>query len=204
MKQAEEDRLNVISMVYAIEEYNRYFQRKLGIIQNSTGKHKKTKKGHHPFVPSHHPTKILGHLRFARDYIHKRDGCQAGVSFLDCGCGVGNIMLLATTLRGFNIIAGIEYDKETYEIARMLCQRGQIFKGDLTKFERYSDYNILYYYEPMHCPTKRETFIKKLINDTKVGTLIITNGCSQPFRHSRKFKRLNGGYHTPIFEKRRA
>lgn len=203
MKQAEKNRQNILSLVNVVECYISYFQAELGFGHDRKRKPKRHK-GHHPFIPTHNPVKTLNYLRRARDYIRKRDGIRYTANFLDCGCGIGNIMLLAHAV-GFDNVGGVEYDDKTCKFAKQLLgRRGKVFKEDLIEFKNYAYYNVIYYFEPMHCEQKRAIFMKKLVNDTKVGTILITNGNSAVFRDSRKFKMVNPGqYGIPMYEKMR-
>ena len=175
-----------------IDKYNNYFQDILGFGQHSEKKkRRKPHKGHYPFVPSRSSIRMIDSLREAKDHIQeKRKDPYSRVSFLDCGCGVGNIMLLAGMISGFDIIAGIEYDPATYKIAKKLVPHYKVIKGDLAYFRHYADYDILYYFEPISLPKKRKAFMKKLANNMKVGAVVISNGGSMHFAEHEKFERL--------------
>ncbi len=206
MKKSEEDRLNVTCLERVVSGYNRYFQNKLGFAPESKKKGKKHK-GHYHFIPSTCSGNILNYLRIAKDHINKKRKSSAyslGLNFLDCGCGIGNIMLLANAVGGFNRIAGIEYDLATYKVAKELMEHYTVIRGDLTNFPNYADYDILYYYEPISDGDKKLLFFEKMENDMEIGAVIISNGGSMYFESNRRFKRLQivrSGRTVPIYEK---
>jgi 2-polyprenyl-3-methyl-5-hydroxy-6-metoxy-1,4-benzoquinol methylase len=107
--------------------------------------------------------------------------------FLDIGCGIGNIVMLAN-LVGFTA-HGLEYNPKIYKIAKRLEQyRSIIFRGDMRKFKRYREYDVLYYYRPIVSTKEMEEFSHKLAKSMKPGAYIICNGDSEGFRQSKDFE----------------
>ena len=103
-----------------IEQYNLYFQRKLGSIP---GIYKKSNKDHYCFIPSRDIVEIINTLYKVKEQLH-----TPPIKFLDCGCGIGNIMLIAEVV-GYEVY-GIEYEKVTCKIARDLTWKPNTVRGN--------------------------------------------------------------------------
>lgn len=183
--------------------YNSYLQAELGFgssfvfgekVKKGPGK---THKEHYPFIPTYDAGSWLRCLFQVRDYIlakRKKNGkSYRNLSFFDCGCGVGNIMLLVRYMEGFGEVHGIEYDAATHEVARklMFSHNSNVIQGDLVEFDDYGYYDVLYYYTPIVCQEKSGIFYKKLMNGMKVGAVVIPNGHAFIFEQDpKRFKQL--------------
>lgn len=97
-------------------------------------------------------------------------------SFLDAGCGIGNIMIMASTF-GFKV-TGIECDNRNLKIARRLFNgrrliythhRPFFIKGDILKFENYHEYDVIYCYHPLRDYALEAQFETKIMCEMKVG-----------------------------------
>lgn len=186
-----------------VGSYNQYIQTQLGfgsdVVLGETGKKGPGKKheGHYPFIPSHDVGSLLRCFFQVRDYIlakRKESGKRfRNLNFLDCGCGVGNIMLLVRYMEGFAEVSGVEYDLATWETARKLIPgySSNIVLGDLVEFDNYGHYDVLYYYTPISCPDKSSMFYKKLMSGMKIGAVVIPNGSSYLFEQdAKRFRQL--------------
>lgn len=207
MKKSKMDALYISSLNNTISRYIYHLQGQLGF-GPCAKKKGKVHEGHYPFIPSGHSSRTLSYLHMAREHICKKRGDDYRPNFLDCGCGIGNIMLLARAIGGFDKVDGIEYDLATYKVAKVLAHSydNNVFKGDLVKSRRFGNYDVIYYYEPISDQEKRMLFFGKLANNTKVGTIIISNSGSSYFSENRKFKsirRESKGLRYPIYEKMR-
>ena len=165
-----------------------------------------TKRGSYGFVPTKGALlEVSRAMEFVLAYLTEKMG-RPNFSFLDAGCGAGNILLIANAI-GFNELYGIELDDKTVKIANDLLScaidnsRFKIIKANLTKYSKYKNYDVIYYYQPMKHLSK---FLDLLRKNVKVGTIIITNG-DNPFREDRKFKKIMGGvaYQDGVYEKMR-
>jgi len=171
--------------------YNRYFSNELRFTSTSR---KRTENGkHYHFIPSCSTIPILGCLEELFDYFHKPFKHDSP-KFLDCGCGIGNIVALANAV-GF-YACGIEYDTKTYKVACKLqgLNRDNIIKGDIIKFEKYSQFDVIYFYLPISSDIKMNVFRKKLMDDMRVGAILVSyNGCTEALYDERfkKFKVKN-------------
>jgi len=146
---------------------------------------KSYKKGHYPCIPSHGIISLLIDLINVMEKLRNSLENQHYMpKFLDAGCGIGNVVLLA---RNVGCVAtGIEYDLRTYRLAKKLIDsdsyypNGTIIKGDITTFDKYGDYDIIYYYQPMNKSELMNQFLEKLSNDMKIGAYIISYGSQPP------------------------
>ena len=203
MKQSSKDKLHTHHLDTAVRMYVNYFQRKLGFTCGGK-KEGKRHDGHHAFIPYLDSADTIDHIRIAKAHIHKKKG--GPLKFLDCGCGIGNIMILAYAAGGFSKTDGVEYDLSTWRVAKDLAPPySKVFRGDLINFEHYADYDVIYFYEPISDPRKRNIFLKKVINDVKIGAVIISHGGGGRIEKSKKFKKVRRackyGPYYPIWEK---
>lgn len=203
MKQSSKDKLYAHHLDAVIRIYVTYFQRKLGFTW--AGKKKgKRHEGHHPFIPYSDSAKTIDHIRVAKAHILKKK--SGPLRFLDCGCGIGNIMILAYATGGFFRTDGVEYDLSTWRVAKDLAPpMSKVFRGDLIEFKHYADYDIIYFYEPICDQRKRRIFLKKVMDDARIGAVIIAHGGGASLSGSKKFKKVrrdsrNGSYY-PMWEK---
>lgn len=180
-----------------VNKYIEYFRNELGESEiQKDGKH-------YGFIPTEglyylHAFKQLYNVlkakklkRTQRTWLEKDEEPR----FLDAGCGIGNILLAASAC-GFGV-AGIELDRKTYEIAKRLTRpdlrfynRGptRIFRDDILRFNKYNQYDVIYFYQPMSSDALMDKFVWKLAEDVKVGAFIIPNGPYEPFCASGLFK----------------
>lgn len=115
--------------------------------------------------------------------------------FLDIGCGTGNIVMLAYYL-GYKA-AGLEYNLRTFRVAKQMCNAPYlvtIIRGDMRAFEHYSEYDVLYYYQPMAGCEVMEKFTTRLAKEMKPGAYVICIGTTHGFRQSEKFEKIPGNY----------
>ncbi|MCR4888630.1 MAG: methyltransferase domain-containing protein [Ruminococcus sp.] len=78
---------------------------------------------------------------------------DSSAKIIDIGCGKG-LFLKYACKKNFGAIAGIEYDKHTFDICKRnfermkLQKRVKLYNGDASKFLHYGDYNIFYLANP--------------------------------------------------------
>ena len=191
---------------YILKYYNDYFKRAVDPYLHK-GK-RKINNNYYPFIPT--PScSTLGIVTVLDSLLLSiKKGTRAGYEprFIDCGCGVGNIVLLAKAL-GY-VSHGIEYDGKTCNIARKLVPNDcHIIRSNITKFRRYGNYDVIYFYVPiMH--EEMDIFVNRIHDKAKVGAYILSYGYNPKilFR-SKKFKHIpieinvdaeSLGYNTPI------
>jgi len=180
---------------------------------------KRRKIGHYPFIMREigHVVRMVSYIRkyFSEGYMTPRlykppkingvSNHYGAPSFLDCGCGVGNVVMMAH-FAGFDAY-GIEYDPVTLQRGRRIFKQFRInpkrlFKGDILEYPNYADYDVLYSYCPMCNGKKEDEFENKLMLDMRIGALLcgISNGAGQGCKKIGKervyFQRLDLGDHS--------
>lgn len=169
-----------------VNEYNTYFQKQLKTFSTTFSK---SNCKHFSFIPANNVSNLAKTLAMIREYIK-----APSAKFLDCGCGIGNVMLIAKSL-GFDAY-GIEYDEEIYKTALELTQNRynnikQVIHGDVTTFGHYANYDVLYFFSPINDKEKKCKFIEKLSNDTKVGGIIYSYSPPVDFSRDVRFKAIS-------------
>jgi len=160
-----------------------------------------------PYIPNNCKD-IAGHLSEAFYYItRKRDKYKKQLRFLDVGCGIGNIVTLASAA-GF-IARGIELNEEYLKIARRLTicmDRKPYFEcADIITFDKYHLYDLIYYYVPIKSPYLQTAFEVHLIKGMKVGAFMLPTGSRKAAIAAEKEHYLKNhtttDYDRSIFEK---
>lgn len=157
---------------------------------------------HYGFIPSR-TMSILEALYVL--YIHMDGGYRHynnRYSFLDIGCGIGNVVLLAEKV-GFDAY-GLEYNNKIYNVAKKFIDKYHIFKGDMTNFRNYDKYDVLYCYSPINDGKVMTKFTAKLAKAVKPGAYVILNGYSYIFGSSKEFElvKLKSNSYYPIYRKK--
>lgn len=94
------------------------------------------------------------------------------IRFLDVGCGTGNIIAMAKSF-GANITAGIEINTElkTYTKKSMI---DKIYYEDALKFNKYKDFNYIYFLRPFVKDSDMHKLLEKIITESDTGTIILS------------------------------
>lgn len=182
--------------------YNYYFQVKLGSIAPHW---KKSNTKHYCFIPSA-ANNAIDYIMFARNYLSTK--ASRRYKFLDCGCGIGNIIIMATKA-GFDA-TGLEYEADTFALAKDLLVGGynawgyeyyppKVIKGNALYFRHYKDYDVIYYYSPIKDRVLERRFVEKLTTDAKVGALILAYGGDDILRNDSRLVHIEG--RLGIYEK---
>lgn len=178
-------------------------------IKRKSGESETESKGNHSFIP-YDNSRLVDALNDALEYTYERIGSESNesrssrhkISFVDAGCGCGNVMALMssiclskmyTTNRYINnemvdyTITGIDLVEKNIEIARTILSKSRwvthrekhhpknvLIHGDIMECEEiYKKADIIYYYRPIANIQKQREFEKLLSNTCKVGGLII-------------------------------
>ena len=173
---------------YTIRSYNSF----LRILSNN---HKtaenKYSKNYYSFIPLPHFRDLI--QDFYETYRKLRKKTKAP-TFIDIGCGCGNILVLAQSI-GYKIY-GIDNDPKCINIARKLCFAGlptyseRIFRGNILNYNGYEKYDVLYYYVPIKEIRLMLKAAKRIHNQMKVGAIIYPVQFYGLFRSSEKFKSI--------------
>ncbi|MBC8318997.1 MAG: class I SAM-dependent methyltransferase [Desulfobulbaceae bacterium] len=119
-------------------------------------------------------------------------------TFLDVGCGIGNIMLIAEQY-SFDAY-GIEKDEYPYQLATRLIDEEHVWQKDIWEFDGYHTFDVIYYFRPLPDAgpqTKFELMIEEKIK--KSGILIANRKISSAIEEDSRFKRLSLDH--PIWQK---
>ncbi len=156
------------------------------------------KAGSYGYVPTRSIAELVEILTTVLSYTTKKLK-RENISFLDAGCGVGNILLLAQVV-GFHPIHGIELDANTVRLAKKLLggvdtSRSNYFEPrvintDLSKYDEYKRYDVIYYYQPLQprsIPGKK--FLSLMRENMNIGAIVIVNG-EDPFKKDKRFKNI--------------
>lgn len=137
-------------------------------------------------------------IRIATKYLKAKQRDSQSLSFLDIGCGIGNILLLAELMEC--TVCGIEKDEASYSIAKNLVGEESVTREDIWQFERWADFDIVYYFRPFSEKNKQLKFEKLVEDKMQVGAILIGNrrmgfGIDEDMRFKRLVKEL------PVWEK---
>lgn len=115
-------------------------------------------------------------------------------SFIDAGCGIGNIMLIARNIliraeknKDFPPIQGIDFDPVNIKKAKIILdikhpyQKDQykLIKGDIRTFKHYNKYDVIYFYVPLIEREELYKFLDNVYTTAKPGTVIIHHGANE-------------------------
>jgi len=122
------------------------------------------------------------------------------LKFLDAGCGIGNVMVTARACGLAGHYHGIEYFDKTYERAQNWLgldhqqrSRYKVFKDDILKFQKYGDYDIIYYYCPFSDGELQRKFEEYLEDEMKVGAVLVAFlKQSRTITKDYRFRRVDG------------
>lgn len=91
---------------------------------------------------------------------------EGGKTFIDLGCGTGNVLNYAYNI-GYDVI-GIEWN------INLINKNHNVIQSDLTKVEPsfWEDIDVIYTYKPLK--KGMDEFINKIIKYMKVGAYLIT------------------------------
>lgn len=117
---------------------------------------------------------VLEKLIYARHYLRTEKNRIIRPTFLDAGCGVGNILMLASSA-DFDAY-GLEFDKKTVEYARKVNPLWRRIKvRNILFYKEYSKFDVIYYYCPL-VGEKEKKFERCVCNQMKVGGILLPFG----------------------------
>lgn len=128
------------------------------------------KKGHYHFI-ARDVESILRIIIGTKNYFFPS---QHKVKFLDCGAGIGNVVMMAE-LAGFDAY-GIEYDNKTIERGREFLKMfrvnpDKLIQGDLLKYKDFGEYDVLYGYCPLSDGKLEREFEMRMFIQMKIGAV---------------------------------
>jgi SAM-dependent methyltransferase len=146
-----------------------------------------TKKGAYPFIPMSIGAAMQTFEHLEKHLKKEKRWCGHNTNdakFLDAGCGIGNVLLLASIYQLANRYHGIEYFEDTANRARTwlginnprrknLPSKFSIIQDDILTFKDYGAYDIIYFYCPMLEPRLQIRFEERLEDEMQVGAILI-------------------------------
>ncbi len=151
----------------------------------------------YPFVAMD-TMQVFEQLLFVERYLREKYGCQEleVFSFVDVGCGFGNVMLFAEQF-GFETY-GIEKDEASIEVALGFFDKKQIIRADIMNYKNYQRFDVVYFFCPL---TEGEREFEEFIeNEIRPGAILIGNyKRSKKIETNKRFRRLSAA--LPIWEK---
>jgi len=184
------------------EERDLFFNiinRFIGYFSRDSQKHTQNEtSSEYPFVAMD-TRQVYGQLKFVKDYLKLGTEKEEGsVSFLDIGCGIGNVMLFAEQF-SFDVF-GFEKDQYPYEIAARLHGKEKVMQQDIWDYDDYDKFDVVYYFRPFTGGDSLRNFERMVEEKVRVGTVLIANYKKNEAIHSdERFKRLTDEY--PIWQK---
>lgn len=128
----------------------------------------------YPFIP-HSYTKLCSTLTEIEKHLYRR-GLGHTPTFLDAGCGIGNIMLLAYEI-GFDV-SGIDLNPDLIEMAHHLLNglrpEPELDIANILSYNKYNTFDVIYYFHPLCDYAMEKEFEKKVENEAKVGAIIVS------------------------------
>lgn len=162
--------------------------------------------GSFPFIPNS-TSRIFREFLLLKEFLKKEkrwSGHNASpTKFVDAGCGIGNIMILADAVGLCSKTHGIEYFPETAKTGKTwlgvtkrdsMYNSFNIYVADIMKFRKYREYDIVYFYCPFSDERLQIMFEERLENNMKIGAVLVPHlKKGQAIRKDKRFKQLEIG-----------
>ena len=135
------------------------------------------------FIPNA-TNKVVNQLIYTLTKLKEREPRRSAFRFLDVGCGIGNIIMLAK-YTGFRQAHGIEFDqshRKRFLNNNDIYQSGsevQVFWQDAMKFTNYGAYDVVYMYRPIHDYAMQGKLERIVSGTMKKGAYLLANLCEQ-------------------------
>lgn len=151
----------------------------------------------YPFVAMD-TRQMFNQIQLVANHLRKRGQQIKSPSFIDIGCGIGNVILVAEQME-FEVF-GIEKDPYPYKIARKLMGEEKVAPEDIWNYKKFGDFDVIYYFRPFHDGKLQRKF-EHMIEDTlKTGGVLIANRkMSQKIETDDRFHRLHAD--MPVWQK---
>ena len=112
-------------------------------------------------------------IRLARQHLQARRPHPHSLKFIDIGCGIGNILLLAELME-FEVF-GIEKDTGSLAIARELVGEASVRQEDIWNYTKLDEFDVVYYFRPFCEKTQQLKFEQRIEDHLKPGAILIAN-----------------------------
>lgn len=130
--------------------------------------------GEYPFVAMD-TRQVYEQLRFVAGYLAEKKTQTENwpPTFIDIGCGIGNVMLIAEQF-GFDVF-GLEKDPYPAAIAAQLFSADRVFQSDIFAFPDYARFDVIYYFRPFSQARMQSRFELTIETSMKPGAILIAN-----------------------------
>lgn len=129
----------------------------------------------YPFVPMD-TRQVYDQLRFVHTFLTNSDSEQLAnepLSFLDIGCGIGNVLLVAEMME-FSV-EGLEKDEYPFSVAAKLIGQEKVVQSDIWEYDHYHTFDVIYYFRPFHEGNLERRFERFIEDQLKPGGILIAN-----------------------------
>lgn len=107
----------------------------------------------------------------ALNLIKKREKTLINKNFVDAGCGVGCLCEVAR-LNGLDA-EGIELIPVLCDISKQIFPKIKIHNMNVMNFNKYGEFDIIYYWLPFRNPELQQNFKLKIENEVRIGSYIV-------------------------------
>ena len=117
---------------------------------------------------------VANHIYFIFKCIKEEMGLKVD-SFVDLGCGPGNVLINARNLLGATRLTGVEIDPALVEQAKINTGslNAEIIQADLLEWKpAVNDFDLVYAYDPIQDLAVREKFFTRLASWLKDGQYV--------------------------------
>ncbi len=151
----------------------------------------------YPFVPMD-TRQVFKQIWLARQHLLSREKRPQNPTFLDIGCGIGNILLFAEQME--LDVFGFEKDEYPCAIAKKLFGEEKVLQEDIWNYSDYNRFDIIYYFRPFHEGSIQRKFEHYIEDQLKPGGILIANRkMSNKIETDPRFRKLNPD--LPVWEK---
>lgn len=135
-------------------------------------------------------------IRLARRHLQEQNPPPRTLKFIDIGCGIGNILLIAELME-FEVF-GIEKDMGSLAIARSLVGERSVSREDLWNFTKLDEFDVVYYFRPFCEKSHQLKFEQRIEDSIKPGAILIANRkMSSDIDDDHRYQRLSP--HWPVW-----
>lgn len=154
----------------------------------------------YPFVPMD-TRQVFEQLSLVAAYLRHEKGREpADCSFLDIGCGIGNILVIAEQFE-FDVF-GFEKDEHPVKVAKRFIGEDRVTQEDIWSYTGYGNFDVVYYFCPFSDGETQRRFEEMVEEKMRPGAILIANQKrSEQIAGDPRFKRLNLKYQ--IWEKKK-
>jgi SAM-dependent methyltransferase len=127
----------------------------------------------YPFVPMD-TRQVFEQLKFVHAFLIDTSQTSAEpLSFLDIGCGIGNVLLIAELME-FQV-EGLEKDEYPFTVAAKLIGQEKVIQQDIWEYDHYHTFDVIYYFRPFHEGNLERRFERFIEDHLKPGGVLIAN-----------------------------